>query len=42
MMICQKDTMMLRSITSFYGRLVIEVAYGEIMIHSTKAVVVGV
>ena len=28
----------LRSTTGFYGQLVINVAYGETMIHSTKAV----
>ena len=38
MMRCHKDTMMLCSTTSSYGRLVIETAYGETMIHFTKAV----
>ena len=35
---CHKDTVMLRSTTGLYGRPVIEVAYGEILFHSTKAV----
>ena len=42
MMRCHKDTVMLRSTTGSYGRPVIEVAYGEIIIHSTETVVVGV
>ena len=32
------DLVMLRSTTSFYGRPVIEVAYGKILFHSTEAV----
>ena len=32
------DLVMLRSIMGFYGRPVIEVAYGEILFHSTEAV----
>ena len=32
------DLVMLRSITGSYGRPVIEVAYEEILFHSTKAV----
>ena len=35
---CHEDTMMLRSTTSSYERLVIEIAYEETMICSTKAV----
>ena len=31
MMRCHKDTVMLRSTTGPYGRLVIEVAYGEMI-----------
>ena len=42
MMRCHEDTVMLRSTTGSYERPVIEVAYGETMIHSTEAVVVGV
>ena len=38
MMRCYEDTVMLRSTTGFYGRPVIEVAYGEALIHSTKVV----
>ena len=38
MMRCHEDTMMLRSITGSYGRPMIEVAYGETIIHSTDAV----
>ena len=38
MMRCHEDTVMLRSTTGSYGRPVIEVAYGETMIHSTEAV----
>ena len=41
MMRCHEDTVMLRNITGSYGRPVIEVVYGETMIHSTEAVVVG-
>ena len=33
-----EDLVMLRSITGSYGRPVIEVAYGEILFHSTEAV----
>ena len=32
------DLVMLRSTTGSYGRRVIEVAYGEILLHSTEAV----
>ena len=32
------DLVMLRSTTGPYGRLVIEVAYEEILVHSTEAV----
>ena len=39
---CHEDTMMLRSTTDSYGRLVINVAYGKTIIHSTEAVVVSV
>ena len=39
---CHEDTVMLCSTTSSYGWPMIEVAYGETMIHSTEAVVVGV
>ena len=35
---CHEDTVMLRSTTDSYGRPVIEVAYGEILSHSTEAV----
>ena len=42
MMICNEDTVMLRSTMGFYGRPMIEVVYEEIMIHSTKTVVVSV
>ena len=35
---CHKDTVMLRSITGPYGRPVIEVAYEEMVFHSTEAV----
>ena len=35
---CYEDTVMLRSTTSSYGRPVIEVAYEEILFHSTEAV----
>ena len=38
---CHKDTVMLRSTIGSYGRPVLEVAYGETIIHSTEAVVVG-
>ena len=38
MMRCHEDTVMLRSTTGSYGRPMIEVAYGETMIHSTEAV----
>ena len=38
MMRCHEDTVMLRSITGSYGRPMIEVAYGETIIHSTDAV----
>ena len=38
MMRCHEDTVMLHSTTGSYGRFVIEVAYGEIMIHSIKTV----
>ena len=31
MMICHEDMVMLRSTTGFYGRPVIEVAYGEMI-----------
>ena len=40
MMRCHEDTVMLRSTTSSYGRLVLEITYGENMIHSTDAIVV--
>ena len=33
-----EDTVMLRSTTGSYGRPVIEVAYGEILFHSTEVV----
>ena len=39
---CHENTVMLRSTTSSYGESVLEVAYGKTMIHSTKAVVVGI
>ena len=35
---CHEDTVMLRSTTGPYGRPVIEVAYGEMIFHSTEAV----
>ena len=35
---CYVDMVMLRSTTGFYRRLVIEVAYGDTLIHSTEAV----
>ena len=35
---CHEDTVMLRSTTGSYGRLVIKVAYEEILFHSTEAV----
>ena len=38
MMRCHEDTMMLRSTTDFYGRSMMEVAYGETMIHFIEAV----
>ena len=38
MMRCHEDTVMLHSTTGSYGRTCVEVAYGEIMIHSTEAV----
>ena len=38
MMRCHEDTVMLRSTTGFYGWTCIEVAYQEIMIHSTATV----
>ena len=38
MMRCHEDTMMLRNTTGSYGRPVIEVAYREILVHSTEAV----
>ena len=38
---CHKDTVMLYSTIGSYGRLALEVEYGETMIHSTEAVVVG-
>ena len=39
---CHEDTVMLSNATGSYERPMIEVAYGETMIHSTEAVVVGV
>ena len=42
MMRCHEDTMILDSTTGSYRWPVIEVAYGETMIHSTEVVVVGV
>ena len=41
MMRCHEDTVMLRSTMSSYERPVIEVVYGETMIHSLEAIVVG-
>ena len=38
MMRFHDDTIMVTSTTGSYGRLVIEVAYGETLIHSTKIV----
>ena len=38
MMRCHEDIVILRSITSFYRRPMIDVAYGETMIHSTEAI----
>ena len=38
---CHEDTVMLRNTTDSYGQPMIEVAYGETMIHSTETVVVG-
>ena len=38
MMRCHEDTMMLRSTTGSYGRPIIEVAYGEMIFHSTEVV----
>ena len=38
LMECHEDTVMVRSITGSYGRLVLEVAYGETIIYSTEAV----
>ena len=38
MMRCHEDTVMLCSITVSYGRPMIEVAYGETIIHSTEVV----
>ena len=38
MMICHEDMVMLRSTTGPYGWSVIEVAYGEMIFHSTEAV----
>ena len=35
---CHEDTVMLRSTTDSYGRLVIDVAYGKTMILSTETV----
>ena len=35
---CHEDTVILRSTTGSYGRLVIEVVYGEILFHSTEVV----
>ena len=35
---CHKDTEMLRSTTSPYGRTCVEAAYGETMIHSIEAI----
>ena len=38
MMICHEDMVMLRSTTGPYGRLVIEVAYGEMILSLHEAV----
>ena len=35
---CHEDTVMLRSTMGPYGQPVIEVAYGEILFHSTEAI----
>ena len=38
MMKCHENTVMLRSTTGSYGRSMLEVAYGEILFHSTEVV----
>ena len=35
---CHEDTVMLRSTTSSYGQPMIEVAYEEILFHSTEVI----